>query len=386
MRRALLSLLLLGLPVVAEAQSSQFGIRGLGYPSSPYSARARGMGGATAIFDAESALNPASLGYLTEMTAAFSVVDDRRVVEGPGGNGNTQGMRFPLFSIGGPMRNAPLTFGVSANTYLARDFTVRFVDTVTIAGEDVETLDTLSAQGGLNDLRFSAAWRIDQRTVVGGAIHAITGVTRLQRVRYFEADGFEPVSEHSEVSAAGVGFDVGLLKRLSPRLTFGAVLRSDGSVRVRTDSLTASEYPVNLPLSIGAGFQYRSSPRLLLASQFRWAGWGAADDDLSTSGAPGAVSTWEIAAGGELTRNLELPYRLPLRFGVRHAKLPFPLVANDEPSETVLSLGTGLLFSQGMGGADLSVERVWRGDGGDFSERAWTVSLTATLRPNRRSR
>jgi hypothetical protein len=235
-------------------------------------------------------------------------------------------------------------------------------------------------------LRAAVAWRVDPRTSVGAAIHAYTGVTRFDRASVYEDTGFVKIAERSEVSAAGAGFDLGIVKRLSLHLTLAGVVRSDGSVTVRRDSIASSEYKVNLPFSVAAGVQYRSGPRLLLAAQGRWAGWSSANAGVAGAGGPGAVSTWELGAGGELVRDLDRPYRLPVRFGLRHATLPFPLVVGNDPKETVASVGTGFLFAKGQGGADLSLERVWRSDGGAFSEHAWLLSLTATLRPNRRTR
>ena len=46
MRRLLPFLAFVAFPAALTAQSSQFGIRGLGYPNLPYSSRARAMGGA----------------------------------------------------------------------------------------------------------------------------------------------------------------------------------------------------------------------------------------------------------------------------------------------------------------------------------------------------
>jgi hypothetical protein len=387
--RRLLSFVLAGaviLPASLPAQSSQFGIRGLGYPNSPYSARARAMGGSSGLFDPESALNPASLAYLTEMTAAFSLLGDRRAVEGTAGNGNVRGMRFPLFSIAGPLRNQPVAFGVSVATYLARDFSVNFRDTIDIRGVPTETIDTLTSQGGLNDLRATLVWRVDPRFAIGVAVHAFTGVERITRVRYFQDTGYVSLQESAEVSAAGFGFDIGVVKRLSPRLSVAGLLRSDGHLTYRRDSLTATEYPVDLPITLAAGVQYRPSPRLLLTGQGKWQGWGSAEDDLDAVGGTGAHDTWELGFGGELIRNLERPSRYPLRFGVRRTQLPFPLAASEAPRETSVALGTGVTFRDGMGGIDAAFERVWRSEGTDFSERAWLFSLTATLRPNRRSR
>lgn len=388
MRRSLMGLIAGAalLPALLSAQASQFGIRGLGYPGSSYSARARAMGGATALFDAESALNPAAIGSLTEMTAAFSLLDDARSVTNPGGTGNVHGMRFPLFSVAGPIQRAPLSFGVSATTYMSRDFALAFNDTLLVRGVPTPVLDSLRADGGINDLRGTVAWRKDGRTTIGGAIHLYSGVTRIDRASVSEDTGYVAVSERSEVSAAGAGFDLGIVRRLAPHLTVAGVLRSDGAVTVRRDSLAATEYKVDLPVSLGAGLQWRSSPRLLLAAQGRWAGWHSADAGIAGAGGPGAVNTWELGAGGEYTRNLDQPYRLPVRFGLRQAMLPFPLTAGHDPKETVASLGTAFLFAKGQGGADLTLEHAWRGDGNGYTERAWLFTLTATLRPNKRPR
>ena len=56
------------------------------------------------------------------------------------------------------------------------------------------------------------------------------------------------------------------------------------------------------------------------------------------------------------------------------------------PTETSLAFGTGFLFGRERGGADVTLERVWRAEGNNFEERAWLLTVTATLRPNGRSR
>lgn len=383
--RPLLACLLLGvLPGALGAQSSQFGLRGLGYPNVPNSARARAMGGSNALFDPESALNPASLAYVTDMTASFSILNDRRDVEVPGAEGSVRSMRFPMFSIVGPLRLQPLAFGVSASTYLARDFAASFRDTLDIRGVPTETVDTLTSTGGVSDLRFSTVWRVNPRFAVGGAIHAFTGVQRMARSRYFQDTGYVAITENAEISAAGVGFDVGFVKRVGTRFSIGGVIRSDGHLTVRRDSLTASEYPVDLPVSLAFGAQWRPVNRLVLAGQARWQGWESANDDLVAVGGPGARNSTELAIGGEFVRHPERPAHLPLRFGLRRTTLPFPAAAGGDPAETAATLGTGVTFRDGMGALDLALERVWRSEGADLAERAWLISLTASLRQSRR--
>ena len=62
MRRLLLLSALILAPAGAAAQSSQFGVRGLGMPGRPLTARAFATGGAFGLFEGESGLNPAALG------------------------------------------------------------------------------------------------------------------------------------------------------------------------------------------------------------------------------------------------------------------------------------------------------------------------------------
>jgi hypothetical protein len=165
-----------------------------------------------------------------------------------------------------------------------------------------------------------------------------------------------------------------------------AVLRNDGEVRVRRDSLSETTYPVDLPLSAAIGFQYRLAPRILLAGQGLWKGWGATNAELVAVGGTGPRDTWEGGFGAEYYTNIDRPTRLPIRLGIRRASMPFPLQTGEMPVETNVALGTGFLFAQDMGGVDLALERVWRNEASAFEERAWLLTATATLRPGRRGR
>jgi hypothetical protein len=60
-RQPFLVLLTLFIPAALSAQSSQFGVRGLGFPGRALAVRAMGSGGGFGMFDAESSQNPACL-------------------------------------------------------------------------------------------------------------------------------------------------------------------------------------------------------------------------------------------------------------------------------------------------------------------------------------
>ena len=85
MRHAFLLILLVLVPGLARAQSSQFGVRGLGFPGRGLAVRATGSSGAFGLFDPESSLNPAALGVTSTLTSAFTVTQSFRHDENPAG-------------------------------------------------------------------------------------------------------------------------------------------------------------------------------------------------------------------------------------------------------------------------------------------------------------
>ena len=81
------------------AQSSQFGVRGLGQPSRGLSARSLGSAGAFGLFDPESSTNPAALDAVTAVTAVFTGSQSIRNVDNPGGSASLKESLFPLLRV-----------------------------------------------------------------------------------------------------------------------------------------------------------------------------------------------------------------------------------------------------------------------------------------------
>ena len=103
MRSAWLLGLLTIVPGMLGAQSSQFGVRGLGFPGRGLNARVIASGGAFGLFDSESSLNPAALAGVTALTSVFTASGAYRTVENPAGTASTRDTRFPLLMIVGPV-------------------------------------------------------------------------------------------------------------------------------------------------------------------------------------------------------------------------------------------------------------------------------------------
>jgi hypothetical protein len=90
-------------PPEVAAQSSMFGVRGLGLPGEPLSARTRGTGRGFALFDGESDLNPAAITTLPALTVGLVSTPGWRRWDTPAGEVKLQDTRFPLMFAGGPI-------------------------------------------------------------------------------------------------------------------------------------------------------------------------------------------------------------------------------------------------------------------------------------------
>jgi hypothetical protein len=378
-RRALVFFALALLPPAgATAQSSQFGVRGLGMPGRPLSTRAFSLGGAFGMFDGESGLNPAALGRVAALGADFTSLQDFRHVENPAGTRSVRETRFPFIAVAGPVRKYPAVLGISFANYTSRDFTLASADTVDLRGVLVPVSDTLSSRGGLSDLRFAGAYRIHDAWIIGGAFHVITGSSRLRFRRTFADSTYEATTQRSELSYAGIGAELGVIRNFGPGFSIAATVRSDGHVNVDRDSSRVST--TDLPYSFGFGFRWRARPQIEVASQVLMKTWSGANSDLLAQGGIGSDNTYEVSFGAEYTPDLKRPSRRPIRVGVRYGTLPFLLEPGLQPSEFGISAGTGLLFAQERAGVDLGLEHVWR-SAGAFSERTFLVNLGVTVRP-----
>ncbi len=378
MRRVLLSLLIVAWPAAGAAQSSQLGVRGLGYPGRSLSVHAMGSAGAFGLFDGESSLNPAALGNVTALNAVFTGVQDFRHVENPAGTASLREPRFPQVGVSGPIKAAPVVFGLSFSNYTSRDFTQSAIDTLDLRGELVQANDTLSSRGGLSDLRIAGAYRLHDRWSFGGAFHVLTGTNRLESRRSFADTRYLPTSQKAEISYAGIGASVGAVGQFGPTFGIAMMARSDGHLNLDRDSTRVAR--VDLPYTLGFGLRLRPFPKLDLGSQVVFRTWSGANSDLLEQGGTGADNTFEVAFGGEFTGDLKRPFHRVLRFGARYAKLPFLLDPGGQPSEFALSVGTGVRFAQQRAGIDLSLEQAWR-HAGDARERAFLVGIGVSLRP-----
>jgi hypothetical protein len=361
------------------AQSSMFGVNGLGLPGRPLTPRTLATGGSFGLFDAESDLNPAALAELKSVAAGLVSATAWRDWEAPAGTASLRGSRYPLFFIAGPLPKTRLGLGLSAGSYADRDFALASSDTIQLRGVPVTTHDTLAALGGLSEVRFGFGLSMSRRNSLGAAIYWITGSSRMSAHRVFSDTTIAPSRQSGELSYQGLGMSLGLTHRFSDQLRMAVLVRSDGEANVRLDGRHA--YYVDLPYTFSVGVQARSSRRLTIGVAGSFRTWSGANSDLVEQGGVGAINTLELAAGAELARSARHPGTLPIRFGVRYADLPFPIVTGQRPKEFSLSAGTGGLFAQDRAGIDISAEYAWRSEGSPYKEQALTIVFGLSIRP-----
>jgi hypothetical protein len=377
-RRAFTLLLLAVTPGVALAQASQFGVRGLGFPGRPFTARGLASGGAFGLFDPESSLNPAALGGATALTSVFTISSASMHQENPAGTSSTRNIRFPLLMVVGPVRGSKTALGLSYSSYTSRDFSVARAYTIDLRGVPVGVTDSLSSRGGLSDLRLAGSVGFKNGWQVGGGFHVITGSNRLEARRSFSDVNLLPSHQLAEVSYAGVGVSVGLIRQLGSGFAVAALARSDGHLNVDRDSTPVGK--TDLPYTFGLGLRWHPLANLDVAGQTIVRTWSGANSDLLQQGGTGASNTLEVSGGLEYTPDPKRPYRRPIRLGGHYAQLPFPLIAGEQGHEYGISGGSGMRFAQQRGGIDLTLEHTWRSEGA-YSEHGFTVTVGISVRP-----
>src|SRR6185436_11525923 len=125
---------------------------------------------------------------------------DFRHVENPAGTESLRETRFPFVSVAGPIRKSPGVVGISFSSYTSRDFTQATSDTILLRDALVPVNDTLSSRGGLSDLRFAGAYRLQDTWIFGGSFHVITGTDRLRFRRSFSDSSYQAATQRSELS------------------------------------------------------------------------------------------------------------------------------------------------------------------------------------------
>jgi len=361
------------------AQSSQFGVRGLGLPMRPLSVRSIGTGGGFGLFDSESTFNPASIGLVSFTRASFQTLQSWRRSVSPAGVATAQDNRYPGIFVAGPVGGTPLAISLSSSGYTDRNFSIASRDTLVLRGVPVETTDTLRSLGGVSDVRAGIAWRGSTNLQVGLGIHLLTGSNRISSTRRFSDTSYAGAAEQFTVSYLGMGVSAGVVARLGRAVSLAGLVRADDKLHVERDSSRVGT--TKLPVTLAGGVRVQFGDQLLVAGGATYRTWSSADEDIVNQGGIGSVSTTEVNVGLEYLRDPRRPNNLPLRLGFYRARLPFPVIRGQNISETGISIGTSKRFVADRAGFDIALGEVWRKGGAGFSERATLLTFGISVRP-----
>lgn len=374
--RVLVSVLLvLGLGATGvEAQTSLFGIRGLGHPGRGLSARGRGIGGGVGVFDPGATINPGAVGGFAGITVEVMAETDLRGYSiGSVSVDGLSSTRFPLAQLGGRIGRSPLSFAVGFSQYTERSYDLTNADTIEIRGVPVGFEERTTSRGGMSDLRLALAYRVGPRLQVGAGLHLLTGSAKLQFSRLFADSAYLPYRIETDESLDGLGVSAGVVWSPMPRMTLGVSARSDSRADITVDSAVVGT--VDLPITLAGGVQLAPMRPVRWSTTVVWRSWGQADSDLTAR----AFDTWEIGTGIELGGPESGVSRFPLRLGYRYAMLPFS-PTDEQPHEVSFALGAGAAFAGNRGLVDVAIERVFR-NGAGARETAWELTWTVTVRP-----
>ena len=362
----------------AQAQSV-LSSRGLGYPIEPVDARARGLGGvALGLPEATfSLVNPA--GPVGLATAAISVTFQPDQYDATAGTRATSGTtaRFPTVqAVFQPRSRFTLSAGYGA--FLDQNYRATNTDSVTLSTGRVAVEERFRSQGAIARFRGGIGYRAGPRLALGLALDAFTGAVRDTSQRMVE--GLTPATSANTVTYTGTGISAGMRWMPVEAFSVAAAVSGGGKLNASPDDSTVADKDYSLPVTVDLGASARVTGNVLLAASGRWAGWGAAADDITNRG--GARDALNLSGGVEYDGLTLLGQTLPLRLGARVARLPFRWAGTDTafPDERALTAGIGARLGRGAAMLDAAVERGSRGgDAAGFEEPFWRGSLSVTL-------
>jgi hypothetical protein len=377
-RTVTLAVLALALAGPARAQTSVYGVLGVGMPGRPIGVRARALGGGIAATDLASALNPSAVAGFRQLAAIATTATTYRSFEADGVSADgLRDTRFPLAVVGGPIPGQRVGFAVSFSTYADRTFDLSTLDTIDLRGASVAVEDRIGSVGAVADVRAAVAWEPTDEIRVGLGGHLISGSTRETIARFFDHEAYATLAQRRDADYTAAGVSVGVTLTPLQQLRFGASVRTDTRLHATNSLIPTTD--VDLPWTLSAGWVFAPGSAVRWSGTVVWQTWSSANDDLQPVGGARAFDVVSLASGVELGGNLGGGLGLPLRVGIRYATLPFSPV-DEQPHELNLAGGTALGLAGGRAVIDLAVERVMR-DGGGARERAWALAVSLTVRP-----
>lgn len=371
---ALLATMVAAFPVRAQGA---IGTLGFGYPVGGGSVRTNGTAGAFAQFDALTPTNPAALGGLTRTVISAQAEPEYRTLSGNGVTERSTLQRVPLITVIFPARHR-LAAGLSATTFLDRNFSTTTTGSARIDGNTVPTVDRTNVRGAINDLRAAAGWQVNARFRVGLAGHLFTGEHRASRERTFaDTLRFGSVLDSSRVTYFGTALSVGGEATLGKGFTALASYKRGNEFTARVRDTIVSR--AGVPSRAGAAIRYDGIVGSVFAAGVEQVAWSTMASLGSGSSVPTDAVNWH--AGTEVAGPKFRGMPILVRAGYARNELPFGTLMS-RATENRFSAGLGVPVAGEDASLDLSVQRANRAlSGSGYRESAWLVGIGIQIRP-----
>lgn len=362
-------------PAGAWAQGS-LSTQGFGYPTSGFSTRTVGTGGALSEIDPLSVTNPAALINLGGTALYVQAEPEYRTLRVGANSERTTIARYPLAVAGVPITSS-IYAGLSVTNLLDRSFSAVARGTQVLSGETLESTNTFRSDGAIGDVRLALAWAPRPWLHVGVAGHAITGDNRLASTQRFDdTTRFATLSDTSTITYVGNAYSAGVELYAGRAAVVAASYRRGGELSLKRGDTTRSTARVPDRLALSAAFLgIRGTSLAVRTAREQWT-------DLRGLGSPGLRISdgWDTSVGADVLGPRFAGRTLQLRTGARWRTLPFGVGTSDVKERSV-SLGAGTLLGRGRAAVDVAAIRATRDAGLTASESAWTLSVGLTVRP-----
>jgi hypothetical protein len=351
--------------------------QGFGFPPGQLSTRALGTGGGISEFDADTPINPATVGLSGEPRLFFQYEPEFRKLTNGGATSNTMTARFPVVSAVLPL-GSRASVGVSASTLLDRSSATSITRDIEVAGTVSTVTELTQMIGAINDLRLAAGYAPSQKFQLGVGIHAYTGQNRVFFTQSFpDSLKFSTITQVTTLGFRGYAGSAGVLIRPSKNIGFALSGRKGFSIEARNADSAVAE--ADVPDRYGFGVAYEGIPGSSISAHVSRDMWSS----LNTLSSAEATDTWEGGMGIESLGPRIMNRQTVLRIGGRYRTLPF-LAAGSEVTELSFAAGLGAQFFRNRATFDFALERAGRkakeSDVG-ATERSYILSFGLRVRP-----
>lgn len=362
-------------PVAASAQGN-LSVLGFGYPTSGFSTRTLGVGGATAELDPLSATNPATLLAFGGSALYFQADPEYRTLRTGSGTERTSVARYPLVNAVFPV-NARWALGLTSSNFLDRSFETTARGTARVADSLLNVSNLFKSDGAIADLRMGLAWAPRSWAKLGLGIHAIVGDNRIRSTQAFDDSlRFATLTDTATLGYTGNAYSAGFEVLTPGDFSIAGSYRYGGPLSLKRGDTTISK--ANVPDRVAFSVAYlgiRGSALAIRTSKDSWSamkGLGSATLRITDS--------WDTGIGADMLGPKLGERTVNFRAGYRWRTLPFGL-SSTSVSERTASFGLGTYAARGRAAFDFAVLRSSRAATASLSESAWTLSFGITVRP-----